>query len=166
MSNSIAVLLPIFFVLALGYFAGRTKEFNSNQASGLNELVITYALPAALFVGASKTPRDQLLAQGTFFMALLIAFVGLQVLCLLVAKFFHQTAGAAGLQAYMSASPTSPFLGTPILSGLYGASSATSIVLSAIIINVIQIPLTLILLEVEKSQKTGEHTNLSQTVKK
>jgi malonate transporter and related proteins len=166
MANSIAVLLPIFFVLALGYFAGRTKEFDQAQASGLNELVITYALPASLFVGASKTPRDQLLAQGTFFIALLIAFAGLQVLCLLVAKFFfHQTAGAAGLQAFMSASPTSPFLGTPILNGLYGASSATSIALSAIIINVIQIPLTLILLEIEKSQKTGEHANLNQTVK-
>ena len=41
MSSSITVLLPIFFVLALGYIAGRAKQFNSEQASGLNELVLS-----------------------------------------------------------------------------------------------------------------------------
>jgi predicted permease len=52
----ITVVLPVFFVLALGYFAGRARKFNSDQVAGLNELVLDYALPAMLFVATVKTP--------------------------------------------------------------------------------------------------------------
>jgi malonate transporter and related proteins len=163
MLNSFIVLLPVFFVLALGYLAGRAKKFDSAQMSGLNELVIDYALPASLFVGTSSTSRDRLLQQGTLFLALLVAFLGLQAIVWLSSKFvFHRTTGTAAFQAYVSASPTSPLVGTPIISELFGASGLLSIAISAIIINLVQIPLTVILVEIELSQKTGKHSNLGQ----
>jgi len=45
--SAIAVTLPVFFVLALGCFAGRARKFDPDQLAGLNELVLDYALPAA-----------------------------------------------------------------------------------------------------------------------
>lgn len=163
MLNSLTVLLPVFFVLLLGYLAGQAKKFNSAQTGGLNELVLDYALPASLFVGTSGTSRNQLLQQGPFLLALFVAFVGLQAIVWLVSKFvFHRTIGTAAFQAYVSGSPTSPLVGTPILSALFGASGLVSIAISAIIINLAQIPLTVILVEMELNQKSGKHSNLGQ----
>ena len=163
MLNSLTVLLPVLFVLVLGYLAGRAKKFDSDQTSGLNELVLDYALPASLFVGTSGTSRAQLLQQGSFFLALLIAFVGLQVIALLISKFvFHHTTSTAAFQAFVSASPTAPLVGTPILTGLFGASGLVSIAISAIIINLVQVPITVVLAEIELSQKASKHSNLGQ----
>ena len=165
MSNSIVVLLPIFFVLALGYFAGRAKQFSRDQASGLNELVVDYALPAALFVGTSTASRAQLLQQGAFFLAILAAFVGLYFIAWLISRsLFHHTVGAAALQAWMCSAPTAAFLGTPILTGIFGASSALAVSLSNIVMNVIQVPATVTLIELERSQQAKEHTNLSKMI--
>src|SRR5205823_4928593 len=45
MLTAIAALLPVFFVLGLGYFAGRAKKFDADQVAGLNELVLDFAPP-------------------------------------------------------------------------------------------------------------------------
>ncbi len=50
-------------MLALGYFAGRAKQFSSIQKSGLNELVLDYVLSASLFVGTFNISRSVLLQQ-------------------------------------------------------------------------------------------------------
>ena len=157
--------MPIFFVLALGYIAGRAKQFNSEQARGLNELVLEYALPAALFVGTTKVSRTQLLQQGGFFLALLISFLVLYLIAWLVGRYvFHRTSAEAAVLGWMSSAPTSPFIGTPILGGIFGTSSTISISLSAIILNVIQVPLTVAIIEVGRSQASKEHPSLGKTI--
>jgi hypothetical protein len=40
--NAIIVLLSIFFVLGLGYIAGRAKEFDADQVQGISYLVLQY----------------------------------------------------------------------------------------------------------------------------
>jgi hypothetical protein len=42
--SALLVLLPILFVMRLGYAAGREKKFSAEQVMGLNELVLVYAL--------------------------------------------------------------------------------------------------------------------------
>jgi predicted permease len=42
-------LTPVFFVLALGYFAGKRNAFDADQSAGLSKLALTFALPASLF---------------------------------------------------------------------------------------------------------------------
>lgn len=163
MSDQTVILLPIFFVLALGYFAGRAKQFNGAQTSGLNDLVLDYALPASLFVGTSGTSRSVLLQQGTLFLGLLIALLGFYLIAWLVGRFvFHHNVGTAALQAFLITVPTAPFIGTPILDDLYGGSSIVAIAISAIVMNVLQLPLTLVLVEIGHSQKTGKHFSLNQ----
>ena len=38
--TALTVLLPVFFVLGLGYFAGHAKKFDADQIAGLNDLVL------------------------------------------------------------------------------------------------------------------------------
>lgn len=53
----LTIIVPIFFVLLLGYAAGRARAFDSDQVAGINELVLDFAVPASLFVGTMSTPR-------------------------------------------------------------------------------------------------------------
>ena len=102
----ITVLLPVFFVLGLGYFAGRAKKFDADQVAGLNELVLDYALPAMMFVATVKNARSQLLSQGPYALALLIAFVGLFLIMVLVStRVLHHSLGEAALQANLASLP-------------------------------------------------------------
>ena len=39
-------LTPVFFVLALGYLAGKRNVFDADQSAGLSKLALTFALPA------------------------------------------------------------------------------------------------------------------------
>jgi malonate transporter and related proteins len=60
----VEALLPVFFVLALGYFAGKRNAFNADQAVGLSKLALSFALPASLFVSMTDIPKQLLLQQG------------------------------------------------------------------------------------------------------
>ncbi len=57
----LTVLTPTFFVLALGYAAGRYHYFNGEKSKGLTELVLDFALPSALFIGIVTSPHEELL---------------------------------------------------------------------------------------------------------
>jgi malonate transporter len=126
------VVLPVFFVLALGYFAGRARKFDPDQVAGLNELVLDYALPAMLFVATVRTPRERLLSEGAYALALLIAIVGLFLVVVLVStRILHHSLGEAALQANLASYPSVAFFGPPIFQGLFGASSLLSIAFAA-----------------------------------
>ncbi len=60
-------LAPVFFVLALGYGAGRLRIVDNGQVNGLNALVMDFALPASLFVATASASRSQMLAQAPLF---------------------------------------------------------------------------------------------------
>lgn len=67
----VSALVPVFFVLALGYFAGKRNAFDADQAAGLSKLALSFALPASLFVGMSGIPENLLLQQGRLVLALI-----------------------------------------------------------------------------------------------
>ncbi|MBV9454094.1 MAG: AEC family transporter [Rubrobacter sp.] len=161
---AIGALLPVFFVLVLGYAAGRAKRFDADQAAGLNDLVLGYALPASLFVGTVRTPREQLLQDVTFILALFIAFIAPYILTLALSRLlFHHSPGTAGLQALSVGFPTATFLGPAILSGLFGETSAITVAIAAVVSSLFLIAPTQVLLELDhgayeeasKTQQTG-----------
>jgi malonate transporter and related proteins len=150
------VVLPVFFVLALGYFAGRARKFDPDQVAGLNELVLDYALPAMLFVATVRTPRERLLSEGAYALALLIAIVGLFLVVVLVStRILHHSLGEAALQANLASYPSAAFFGPPIFQGLFGASSLLSIAFAATLSGVTIIPLTVVLLEIHRQHTSG-----------
>src|SRR5262249_3816681 len=68
-SNSILMALaPVFFVLLLGYAAGRFRIVDNRHVDGLNALVMDFALPASLFAATGSASRHELLVQGPLFL--------------------------------------------------------------------------------------------------
>jgi malonate transporter and related proteins len=150
----IGALLPVFFVLALGYLAGRRRMFDKDQTAGLSKLALTFALPASLFVSMTDIRRDLLLQQGRLVLALLIAHVGLFVVAwLLLRRIQSLRGGAAVIVALILASSATPVFGIAVLQPLLGDTSTGTVGLVALAINLVM-PTAIILLEIESASGT------------
>jgi len=149
----VGALVPVFFVLALGFFAGKRNAFDADQAAGLSKLAVSYALPASLFVGMTSIPKDLLLQQGRLVLALILSHAGLFVAawaCLRLAKTLSGT--AAIIYALMLSTSATPVFGLAVLQPLLGPTSAGAVGLIALAIN-LTVPPAVILLEMDAASK-------------
>jgi malonate transporter and related proteins len=145
----LTILTPTFFVLSLGYAAGRYRLFDGEKSKGLTELVLDFALPAALFIGVVTFPHQELLQALTLFQAFFLIFLPVYVIVFIVTRFiFHQTIGAGSIAALLVTFPSTSFFGTSVVGGLFGNSSDVSISISVIVATGIFVPLSICLLEI------------------
>lgn len=155
LSSSFSVLMPVLFVLALGYFAGRTKEFDADQVKGINELVLDFALPAIMFVGIVKTAANPPGGETAFLIAVTLALVAFYIVVLLVSLYvLRHSLGEAALQSCLLSFPSVAFMGIPIFKGLFGESGVLSVTTATVIANLTIAPLTVLLLEMH-AQRTA-----------
>jgi malonate transporter len=147
----VGALLPVFFVLALGYLAGKRNEFDADQAAGLSKLALGFALPASLFVGMTEIPRDLLLQQGRLVLALILAHVGLFLVAWFLLRRLKTLQSAASIIcALMLATSATPVFGIAVLQPLLGDTSAGTVGLVALAINLV-VPTAIVLLEMGSS---------------
>jgi malonate transporter and related proteins len=143
----IGALLPVVVTLLLGFLAGRRHDFESKQATTLNRMVMLYALPLALFAGMTGVSRDQILSQGALALAIFVGMIGGYAAVFLASYLLVQRSlSTASLRALAIAGPAVPFIGVPVLGALFGTSSAIPISIASLLMNLIQVPVTLILL--------------------
>jgi malonate transporter and related proteins len=166
--NSFAVLLPVLFVMALGYWAGLRKKFDANQLQGINSVVLDYALPALMFTGIARTSRSEMLAEVPFLIVISLSFVGLFLLVLLFSLYFgHHSLGAAALQANLVSFPSTAFLGAPIFHDLFGASGLVSVIFSTVLALVTIVPLTIVLLEIHAQRAArNQSAHVTELIRK
>src|ERR1700682_1942316 len=151
----VGALLPVFFVLALGYIAGKRNTFDTDQAAGLSKLALGFALPAALFVSMTDIKRDLLLQQGSLVLALLIAHVGLFLIALFLLKRIPSLKGTAAIIcALMLSTSATPVFGIAVLQPLLGDTSTGTVGLVALAINLVM-PTAIIFLEIESASSSG-----------
>ena len=154
----VGALLPVFFVLALGYLAGKWNEFDADQAAGLSKLALSFALPASLFVGMTEIPRELLLQQGRLVLALILAHVGLFLVAWFLLRRLNKLQGPASIIcALMLATSATPVFGVAVLQPLLGDNSTGTVGLVALAINLV-VPTAIILLE---SSGTGAASGAS-----
>ena len=142
----LTTLVPVAFVVFLGYLAGR-KSFSGADRALLTRLVINWLLPSLLLGGVLETPRADLLNYKIpliFLVGLMVPFLAV----LLVYRFvLRRDRGTAVLKAGLLSFPDMVFMGIPILHQLFGPSSLFPILVANLIPTLIIIPLTSLLLE-------------------
>lgn len=139
-------LVPIFIIMALGYISGKRSSFTETQAKAFNKMVLTYALPAALFVSITKSNRAEIFQDSTLTLVSTVVLVVLFMLSYFSCKYlFKRTKPESAVCALIAGSPTVGFLGFAVLEPIYGTGTATGLVVAivAIIVNAITIPLGL-----------------------
>src|SRR5215469_9908503 len=155
LSGLVAALLPVFFVLALGYVAGKRNAFDPDQAAGLSKLAVSFALPASLFVGMTDIPRNLLLQQGRLVLALMMAHVGLFFVAWAALGSIQRVRGTpAILYALALSTSATPVFGLAVLQPILGPTATGAVGLVALSINLV-VPATVVLLEVDGAKRQG-----------
>jgi len=166
-SNIVGALFPIFFVLALGYLAGKRHTFDADQAAGFSKLALSFALPAALFVSMTGIPRDLLLGQGRLVLALILSHLGLFIIAWIALRQVASLRGTPSIiYSLMLATSATPVFGLAVLGPILGASSAGAVALVALAIN-LTVPLAIVLLEMDaaaKNRAAGTTTSTANPV--
>ena len=142
-------ILPIFVIMFLGYMAGKEGVFKTEDSKVLNKLVLTYALPAALFVSIVKADSAMLFDDLKLTIVSLVVITGMFLWAYFSCyKFFKHTKSEAAVCALISGSPTIGFLGFAVLEPIYGATATTVLVVAivSIVVNAINIPIGLALM--------------------
>ncbi len=155
-------ILPIFVIMFLGYMAGKKGVFKSEDSKVLNKLVLTYALPAALFVSIVKADSAMLFDDLKLTIVSLVVITGMFLWAYYSCyKFFKHTKSEAAVCALISGSPTIGFLGFAVLEPIYGATATTGLVVAivSIVVNAINIPIGLALMNSGGSAKQAQKGN-------
>lgn len=142
-------IVPIFVVMALGYFSGKAGAFTGDQARILNKVVLNYALPAALFVAIIKSNRAMLAVDVKLTIVSFAVLVACFFLVYYVFKYVYKDSTAeSAVSALISGSPTIGFLGFAVLEPIFGTSASVALVIAivSIVVNAVGIPIGLSLI--------------------
>jgi malonate transporter len=164
MSNAILLALaPIFFVLLLGYGAGRYGIVDNHKVDSLNALVMNFALPASLFAATASASRSEMFAQSSLF-----AILGAVMLAIFLAWYFaskiilKESKANASLQALTLAFPNLAGVGLPIMSAVVGPSGTVPLAMALASGSILVSPLSLIIVEMS----LGETSSATDTPSK
>ena len=141
-------LVPVFFVMFLGYLAGARRIIDNQHTASLNVLVMTFALPAALFVGVAQTSRSGLEENGKLVLVVVISMLMIFGIAFAINHyFFRLSLGENAVQSLCVGFPNYAAVGLPLLSSIIGSGSAFSVAASLAAGSVFVSPLSLAVLE-------------------
>jgi len=170
-SQSVAFLqtiLPVFFVLALGYYAGKRKRVENTHPEALIALLMQFALPCSLFLGVGSAPPAVLRSQAPLLLMLVCMMLMTYGLAFFVArKWLKSSISEAAVQALTIGFANNVAIGFPLLTKAYGAPGLLAVTCGILSGALVLSPLTLVLLECEAQRKlAGEHLSMRQSVGK
>jgi len=144
-------LVPFFFSIAMGYFAGKSHAGNLPIVS-INTMLVDYALPFALFVYTAKMPRAALASHLAPIAVITIVMLVPYFASLALSKHvFHVDASRRAVRAVTVGMPNFAAVGLPLLVAVYCESSTLTVAFAITIASVVMSPACLILLERARS---------------
>jgi malonate transporter len=157
-------LVPIYFVLLLGFSAGKTRIVNNTHIGELNTVVMSYALPASLLAATAATSREAMLRQWH----LLVIFGGAMMLVypiwyLIERRARRQSVQESASQSLTVALPNVAAAGLPIVTTLLGVDHIVPVAVALAAGSLLPLPITLALFE---SSEAGSGTRVESSVGK
>jgi len=166
MSNAILMaLVPVFFVLLLGYAAGKFHIVDNLHVDALNALVMDFALPASLFAATASASRREMIEQVPLFLVL-----GVTMLLLYLAWYFTArgvskvSRSEASLQALTIGIPNLAGVGLPIMTSVVGPAGTVPVAVALAAGSILISPLTLIMAEMGAAKARGEQMAARQVL--
>jgi predicted permease len=147
-------LLPVAFVIALGFIAGKRGKLSYSDSLLISRLVLNWIFPALLLAGMADTPRSRLLDL-PFVLATLVGMMGMYAVAFAISWYRFRQLKAATLKGLVCGYPDAAFMGIPILQTLFGAGSLYSVLVLNLIASLIMIPLTTMLLTIARGAGGG-----------
>jgi malonate transporter and related proteins len=153
MINTLAnALVPIFVGLLLGYFAGLRGAMDNQNVKTLITLVMSFAIPCALFSAVARTPFAALRQLGATSLVLAVVYGALYAGTVFWLRSQENFRPAdSSVVALTLAFPNSAAVGLPLLASVFGPESTVTVAISLAIGAITISPLTLGILEASRS---------------
>jgi malonate transporter and related proteins len=144
-------LFPIFAGLLLGYIAGRRGTMDNLKVRNLIVLVMSFAIPCALFSTIIGSSRADLLHHIPAALMITLVFCALYLISFIWARRRRGLSlSDASVLALTIGFPNSAAIALPLFRGAYGPEATVTAALSIVIGSITISPLTLALLEADK----------------
>ncbi|OTG75140.1 transporter [Acinetobacter sp. ANC 4169] len=156
-----AVIVPIFFLLALGYLSVKWQLLSKAQVNSVGAFVIKIALPALFFQSLAAKDLHEIWYPEYFFVYSGVTFILYAAAFFIVSHYFKNNRSQSAVLSLGAAMSNTGLIGTAVLTLLMGQKAMTYTSLVVIIESVLLIPAVLILAELGTSQKA----KLAQIIK-
>lgn len=141
-------LVPVFFVLGLGYGAGRHGSVDNTHIASLNTLLVDFVLPASLLASIARRPRDELLHHAPLAIAVTVSLLGVYAATLLIQRTgLAQPLGTAAVRTLTYSFPNFAAIGLPLATSVFGPAASISVAIVIAVGLLTVSPATLVLLE-------------------
>uniref|UniRef100_UPI00131E8B8A AEC family transporter n=1 Tax=Beijerinckia sp. L45 TaxID=1641855 RepID=UPI00131E8B8A len=148
-------LLPVAFVIVLGWLSARLGLLKHEDAGVLATFVIRFALPFALFEGAIKTAPEKLANPGLG-LCLVFGLMGTYLLALAIGRLvFRHDLRTSTMQALVCGFPDMAYFGAPILAAMFGPEGFIAVLVGNLVTSIVMLPLTIVLTHVSDKQEAG-----------
>jgi predicted permease len=153
MASIVAVTLPIFLIVALGFFASRAGLFEPEHFRAMGRFVINFTIPALIF---------RSITQGEFSQVMNVRYLGAYALgaftLLVLGTTFailvrRKRLTLAALYGMGMSGSNSAMVGFPIVSQFLGPPAAIALALNMLVENMLMIPSGLSLAEIGEGKR-------------
>ncbi|MGY5955663.1 AEC family transporter [Kosakonia sp. BK9b] len=149
-------LFPLVFIMLLGWLSGKLGYTRREDATVLATVVIRFALPFHLFIGALNTNPDKI-KNFSFMAVLIIGLMGSYLLTLVLSRYvFRHDIKTSAIQSLVCAFPDMAYFGAPVLAVLIGPEGFLGVLIGNLITSVFMIPLTIILIRMGDKDADSE----------
>jgi malonate transporter and related proteins len=164
MQPILAVTLPFFALVAMGYAAAHRRVLPESAIPGLNAFVLYFALPAMLFRFGMNTPIGQLLNPVVLGVSL-IASLGIVTFTLALTVSPHISLKDASFGALVAAFPNTGFMGVPLLTALLGDAAAGPVICAMLTDLFVTTSLCIALAQAHEARGAGTRQALARALK-
>jgi malonate transporter and related proteins len=151
-------LAPTFFVMSLGYGAGKTGHINNMHVTELNTVVMSYCLPASLLVATASSKWSDLTSQWPILLSLGITMMAVYLVWYAYQRWGRkQDSSEAALQSLAVGQPNYAAAAFPVITALFGPEHLSTVAVGIAVGSTLPSPLTLALLELDRCTNRGSN---------
>jgi len=147
MNAVVAVVLPVFAVIAAGYAIGRHGLLGTGAASVLNRFVFFIAMPHLLFVGMARQPLALSLKAPFLLVSLGIILAVFGLIAVFSARVAKLSFERSVMLAFAASMPNTGYLGLPLFQIAFGPNHLMPAIVLTAALSVVMIGLIIGLLE-------------------
>ncbi len=157
-------LLPILFVVGLGYLAARLDIIPGSAAGNFAAFVVKLALPLSLFLAAAKAkPSD--LSNTSYVLAFVVGFMATFVLGIVLGRFvFRHDLRASTIQGLICGFPSMAYCGPPVLNAVVGETGILAVLIGNLVTSLVMMPVALVLLHDDGADGPGPRPGRAKVI--
>jgi len=155
MQSVIDIVLPVFGLILVGFFAGRVGVLGQDSTEALNKFVYWFALPALFFVGMSRAPVAE--AFDPAYIATFLAGAAVAAATVVVVARLALRGGAAdtAMGAFIGGFSNSGYMGIPFFAAAFGAAGQLPVIVVSVLNGAVIVSIAAVAVELAQNRSAG-----------